>query len=432
MTAEVIILNSHGIALAADSAVTIGGQKIYNSAIKLFSLSKTQPVGVMIYGNAGLMDVPWETLIKIHRSNLKTTQYATLEEYGNGFLDYLRSNSNYFPDEAQKQWVINNVTGYYKFIRESLFEKIHPILQKKGEVSDDETTSIFESIVLSQHRHLENLPLVDSMSTECEKTIRKKHLTVFKDIMEKTFQNLKPKKSLVSKLYDIAVFLHTREVFSQNTSGLVIAGYGVDEIYPSVIAFEIEGIIEGNLKYRILKDKSNKIKSGMDAAIIPFAQDDMVSLFMNGANPAVINLVETYLNQIFNRIPELVNDDDLAGGKRPADEVKNELKKNAQALLNDFFKKLSDHISESHINPVMNMVRVLPKDELAGMAEALVNLTAFKRRMTNTLETVGGPIDVAVISKGDGLVWVKRKHYFPSELNQQFFQNYFRGIENEK
>ena len=48
------------------------------------------------------------------------------------------------------------------------------------------------------------------------------------------------------------------------------------------------------------------------------------------------------------------------------------------------------------------------------------------------LETVGGPIDVAVISKGDGFVWVKRKHYFPADLNNHFFRNYFRGIDDEK
>ena len=89
------------------------------------------------------------------------------------------------------------------------------------------------------------------------------------------------------------------------------------------------------------------------------------------------------------------------------------------------------HIRTAHITPVMNMVRVLSKDELAAMAEALVNLTVFKRKVTNTLETVGGPVDVAVISKGDGLVWVKRKHYFPPELNASFYKNYFRGIDND-
>lgn len=431
MTAEVIILNSHGIALAADSAVTIGGQKIYNSAIKLFSLSKIQPVGVMIYGNAGLMDVPWETLIKTHRTHIDVEKYPTLEEYGECFLKYLSNKAEFFPEDAQAHWVKQNVSGYFTSLRESLFKNTHPILQEKGEISNSETNTIFEDIVVSQHKKLKALPLIGSMDIEFEKKVRKKYLTIFKEILESIFQNLKPNRSLVSKLYDLATFLHTREFFFQNTSGLVIAGYGHNEIYPSVITYEIEGVIEGKLKYRVLKDKSSKIQSGADCAIIPFAQDDMVSLFMNGANPSIINLIETYLHQLFERIPELISDDDLEGARQSSQHIKDELKKNSALLLADFFTKLGEHIQGSHVNPVMNMVRVLPKDELAGMAEALVNLTAFKRRMTNTLETVGGPIDVAVISKGDGLVWVKRKHYFPSELNQHFFQNYFRGLKSE-
>jgi hypothetical protein len=46
-------------------------------------------------------------------------------------------------------------------------------------------------------------------------------------------------------------------------------------------------------------------------------------------------------------------------------------------------------------------------------------------------ETVGGPIDVAIISKGDGFIWIKRKQYFDSKLNLQFNKNYFKEIENE-
>jgi len=44
------------------------------------------------------------------------------------------------------------------------------------------------------------------------------------------------------------------------------------------------------------------------------------------------------------------------------------------------------------------------------------------RRVSMDAETVGGPIDVAVISKGDGFVWIKRKHYFRSELNPGILQ----------
>lgn len=56
------------------------------------------------------------------------------------------------------------------------------------------------------------------------------------------------------------------------------------------------------------------------------------------------------------------------------------------------------------INPILSVLSTLPKTELASMAESLVNLTSMKRHISSVSETVGGPIDVALISKGDGLV----------------------------
>lgn len=77
---------------------------------------------------------------------------------------------------------------------------------------------------------------------------------------------------------------------------------------------------------------------------------------------------------------------------------------------------------------IEDMVEFMPKPELAKMAEALVNLTSIKRRVSRGMETVGGPIDVALISQSEGFVWVKRKHYFPPELNPR----YAKRIEGER
>ena len=52
MTSEVVVMNRTGVALAADSAVTIemgDSSKVRDSALKLFTLSKHRPVGVMVY-----------------------------------------------------------------------------------------------------------------------------------------------------------------------------------------------------------------------------------------------------------------------------------------------------------------------------------------------------------------------------------------------
>jgi ATP-dependent protease HslVU (ClpYQ) peptidase subunit len=46
MTCEVVVTNRRGIALAADSAVTVGeDEKIYHTAEKLFPLAQSTPVG---------------------------------------------------------------------------------------------------------------------------------------------------------------------------------------------------------------------------------------------------------------------------------------------------------------------------------------------------------------------------------------------------
>jgi hypothetical protein len=99
---------------------------------------------------------------------------------------------------------------------------------------------------------------------------------------------------------------------------------------------------------------------------------------------------------------------------------------------NGLEEAMTNYRNERFVEPVVDTVENLPKSELAAMAESLVNLTSFRQRVTPDTETVGGPIDVAVISRGDGFVWIKRKHYFDPELNHHFFANYYREDANGK
>jgi hypothetical protein len=69
----------------------------------------------------------------------------------------------------------------------------------------------------------------------------------------------------------------------------------------------------------------------------------------------------------------------------------------------------------------------LPISELATVAETLINAAQIHKRVNPLLDTVGGPVDVAVISKGDGFVWVKRKHYFSRDLNPAFVSKYLEA-----
>ena len=73
---------------------------------------------------------------------------------------------------------------------------------------------------------------------------------------------------------------------------------------------------------------------------------------------------------------------------------------------------------------ILDVVEILPLKELAKVASTLVRLSSFEKQLSLEAETVGEPIDVAVISKGDGFIWINRKHYFQAGLNHRYFRDY--------
>src|ERR1700731_427263 len=107
MTAEIAVMNKMAIALAADSAVT-GKNKIYNSVNKLFQYSDHRPVGIMIYGSAEFMGVPWESIIKVHRASIGDAKESTLADYGKRFIQYLVDQHKLFPEEQRAAYVVRS------------------------------------------------------------------------------------------------------------------------------------------------------------------------------------------------------------------------------------------------------------------------------------------------------------------------------------
>jgi len=146
----------------------------------------------------------------------------------------------------------------------------------------------------------------------------------------------------------------------------------------------------------------------------------MVMTFMDGIDPDLRENIERSTGELFKALAKVIVDE--VRKKYAAYGAK--LEKSIMVGLDKVLKELYDNWSEvrrkGYDDPVMEMVASLPKDELGIMAESLVSLTKFKRRISKQHETVGGPIDVAVITKGDGFVWMKRKHYFAAEMNPRY------------
>lgn len=433
MTAEVAIMNREAIALAADSAVTFReemGPKIFTSASKIFTLSKYQPVGVMIYGNSSLMGIPWETIIKIYRNRIGQKTFKTVDEYAENFLNFLANEEQLFSDEEQNLYVEISIRSYFLFIEEEITQNVEQVIKEKGEIDEAATGQITSQIVtvhFERWRDTDSLPSVTE-NFKCEFT--KKYGDLISTAQQEIFEKLPLTETSLNLLTEIAVNLFMKfptGLSASGTSGVVIAGFGTEDVFPVLESFSVEARIGNYLTHKRNEEESVKLIFPTNAAIRAFAQSEMVLTFMTGVDPAYQNAIDRDMRQICTSYPQVLVEKIDALDEPQKETLKNHLTEIGQNVFDKCREKLRDYRQEHYVNPVMSVVQVLPKDELAAMAESLINLTSFKRRVSMEEETVGGPIDVAVISKGDGFVWIKRKHYFDRELNQQFFANYYEG-----
>lgn len=426
MTAEIVIMNKEAVALAADSAITMTRkreQKIFPTTNKLFALSKYCPIGIMIYGNSNFMEVPWETIIKIYRTKLKKQKFNTLREYTENFIAFL-NNDSLFPESRQKNYLYRTTRSYFALIKRIIEEKIKLVVTKKGKVTNDQIKETIVDVIKNHFDKVKKTKMLSSIPENHAETIIKKYGNIIDRVKEEIFEKLPIPSDLVNQLKNIGASLFSKDIFQVNISGVVIAGFGEKDTFPSLKSFEFEGIVNKGLKYKEIS--SAEISFDNSASISPFAQQEMVHTFMKGIDPYLQSYIGGYLSEIFTKYPEIIVENIEKFSNNEKEAFKEKLKKESDKILKDWQDRIKTYIRTNYIDPVVEVVTMLPKDELAVMSETLVNLTLFKQKVTMESETVGGHIDVAVISKGDGFVWIKRKHYFKPELNPQFFDNYYR------
>lgn len=219
------------------------------------------------------------------------------------------------------------------------------------------------------------------------------------------------------------LYLKLKETHT-NFTGLIFTGFGEEELYPSLIPLNISFSVGNRIRYYIEEEKAAVITNNNDGAICPFAQTDVIDTILTGIDP---RLDEIYLKN-FEAYFSKYNEEILAIIADTNPEASALIKGlDISELVVKYSEKNLETKRSNYIFPLMNAVSNLSKEDLAEMAESLIYLTYLKRRITFAEESVGGPVDVAIISKGDGFIWIKRKHYFKPELNQYFFDNYLKN-----
>lgn len=413
MTAVVGVLNKRAVAIAADSAVTVGDtHKVMNTGNKIFSLSKYAPVGVAIYGAESLMSTPWEVIIKCYRRELGQKKFSYLREYVEDFLRFLKKHEFFSSLEIQRQFLALQIKSFLHICEtEAKNRKVfstNPPQAVLEELNECMKLNQASPIVFPDFQGYSYSDFLKYASAEIRLVVNQSTIL---DVA-KHFD------AFAESYYH---YMRIANIKRGNDTGLVFVGYGEEEIYPCLYNIVTTIGFEHKLQY-CYGEKTEITNDGTGAAIVPFAQVEATQTVIRGINPTFYDIISSNFTAILEHFKRQIGD----------------LARNAQATtlatqidsidVNPFSTAFTQATKSEFFNnytvPLVTTVGHLAISDMANVAESLVALTSLVNRMSPKEESVGGPVDVAVISKGDGLIWIKRKHYFNPELNAHFFSNY--------
>ncbi|MCW8884834.1 MAG: hypothetical protein OQK12_06200 [Motiliproteus sp.] len=430
MTTEVSVMNKHAVALAADSAVTISvssdiAPKIFHSVDKLFMLSKSRPVGIMIYGSASLMRIPWETLIKQFRRQLGDRDESHLEDYAVSFIGFLGGLNRRQGSDLNfvEQW---HIIRFLKAFRQRTQHQLEGLLTQSGDKSEtlteDQQKKLLRKAMTAAisdfGKFVEGLENLEYMEGHQAKELMAVNKSWVDQVMAEVLNDLPVTASQKKKLLALMVDAVEKEFFfSENDSGVVIAGFGEEELYPVMVRCNFEGFLFDKLKYG--RYQVTKIDDNCRSYITPFAQGDEISAFIQGIDPGFMiriqQSMQNYGSGFIQQLQTVLSEQKVPEGQIA--EMVSAMSEYAGQQGESLNASLGQYSQQRYIDPVVDAVAFLPKHELSHLAESLVTLTSLRKKMSTESETVGGPVDVAVISKGDGFIWIKRKNYFDPQQN---------------
>lgn len=389
MTSQVAVMNRNGIALASDSAATFGrGQKIYHAAEKLFQISAFPPVGLMLSGAAEIMDMPWETLIKTHVRATAGAGHPHLAHYAEAFLR-AAAQPALFPAALQADWFRATVRRYWK---EAFLDPLARELGGEARGRSPRVAAVLLRLLAREATSWRALPPLDAAEGYAE-AVLETYDTDLAALEGELFAPFRLPRDFRAGFRRVVGMMYERAVIHPDEqSSLVFAGMGAEEPFPVLREYQVGSIAAGRLRH--VRVGEARITRDIAAIVAPFGLTGMVDLFYRGIDPAL----EERLHRAIARV--------LAREARQGKGLGAARRRRIGAAIAQAFAAES---TRAYQTPLITAVEGLPRHSLAAMAEALVNLTALKLRMSvDMAETVGGAIDVAVLSRGDGFVWVKR------------------------
>ena len=401
MTSQLILLNGFGVALASDSAMTLGNKRTYETAEKVIPLPMPHRVAVLHSGSVTIHGMPYSVLVNEWANSLGATPLRTVALYRQNFLSWLNDNHDWVTPSRAAEDFMYQLKDIYRIIWNKIKENIDtdaPELEQQEKclaIFTDYTSKYSEYASLS---HSEG-DWTNQAYSRIETEVIKSRNYWFDDI---------PMNDEINEQINTFTRLYLERGHFLNRAGLAFAGFGDKQLLPSYANVNIGGIMNESLLYEFDGDRNAEPGESGYFGIYPIGQSESIYLVLKGLDYRLVGIARDAVVKAFFATSDEEGEDsgNEKLGNDPEIEIDPELSEKLYAAIEESFQEWSEN---NYLKGLRSAIASLPVASLASVAQSLIEVQSLSQTITGEMGTVGGPIDVATISREHGFQWVRHK-----------------------
>jgi len=412
MSAEIILLNKLGVAIAADSAITVGKRAaIFNNAQKIFPFPENIPLAFLYFSSTELMGIPIDVIFRRYMESVQSRKLklSTIRDYLQDLVQFVEKNSDYFTFQAFEP----------RYLQMYFSDRYQEYLQKRKVVVEQQSQPLTEKNLIREtflalkqefasnnqyNKKLQTLPANDYLQKKINPLIKPFLQVEAFGRDEKDDQSLQDDEATLLDYFSGFVIESFQWVSSYEEirkTSIYLAGYGHDALFPAYGGLNLFCTLKGKVIYN--EDDFGEVSQNKPGLYKTLAQDDAIESFLTGHNfESLFQIGEDLTTYIKQEIQTHI--DKNPGDKTFLEKIQNLILKGVDDTL---FNSDRRYRTEFEIRNSLSKMGLL---DLADYAENLINLQTIRRKYELSLEnqaTVGGPINVAIIDKYQGVRWYK-------------------------
>lgn len=387
--------------MATDSAVTVGERRTYETSEKLILIGEPHCVAILVSGAVTQFSLPIQVLVAEWAKTIRGVQLRKVVDYRESFIAWLRDNMNDFPEpELRMVDAFWHVDSYLRMCWNDIADS-QPNMDIHRRT---EATVNYLSYWVERHQEYEKidhyqdlggdngaLRILDELWVE-----RPDWWPGISSRLDFWFDDIEPDalprvKELVRLL--LMKRIGTWSMFGDQTQ-VAFAGYGSKEMIPSYSSVLLFGGFRDWLT--AISDQpfpAEKIDKGY-FLLQTLGQTDYIENILRGYRSELIESAAGVLEDAQKQQieatdgPELSNSPDRPKGHDIKQQLRSAVEQGAE---------------EKMLRPLRRAVSAMPLKSLAEAARSLVGVQALGKAISAELQTTGGKIEVAVITRADGV-----------------------------